>query len=320
MDVASGLARRSGRAGAGAACLDHAGSWWRSNRRRVRSHLLSTSASRSRAHREIGDPQVLRGDAVRGIADDERDVGALRRALRAQDRVVLDGLGDLGGAADAGRVHHHERAPVDRERRCRSRHAWYPTSETITRSPPRKRVDQRGLADVRAADHREAHESSSSSGSASSSGSSATTRSSRSPAPSPCAADTGLGSPSPSRWKSGRAQVRGGRSCSRRRSPDVAAPQQVGELLVAGPHPARASTTKTATSASASAARAWSWIERRAGGLVEVDAAGVDQREAAPFHSVASSLRSRVMPGARRRPPRAICVSRLTSEDLPTFG
>src|SRR5215218_2085532 len=46
------------------------------------------------AHRKLRDPHVLRGDAVLGIADDERDVGALGRPLGAQRRVVLDVVGD----------------------------------------------------------------------------------------------------------------------------------------------------------------------------------------------------------------------------------
>ena len=80
----------------------------------------------------------------------------------------------------------------------------------------------------------------------------------------------------------------------------VAAAQDVGDLLSRpGACPARASTTNSATWASASAARAWSWMRDGQRILVvEVDAAGVDQRERAlPFQSVASSLRSRVTPG-----------------------
>ena len=70
----------------------------------------------ARLHRQLGDAQVLRGDAVGGVADDERDVGALGRPLRAQRRVVLDGLGDLRLAAHAGGVDDDELAAVDLQR------------------------------------------------------------------------------------------------------------------------------------------------------------------------------------------------------------
>ena len=55
--------------------------------------------------------------------------------------------------------------------------------------------------------------------------------------------------------------------------------------------------------------------------VVEVDAAGVDQREraAVPLAS-ASSLRSRVTPGSSCTTASRDSVRRLTSEDLPTFG
>src|SRR3954471_18715773 len=52
-------------------------------------------------HREIGDAEVLGGHTVLGVAHDERDVGSARGLLGAQARVVLDGLLDLRGAADA---------------------------------------------------------------------------------------------------------------------------------------------------------------------------------------------------------------------------
>ena len=74
------------------------------------------------------------------------------------------------------------------------------------------------------------------------------------------------------------------RSCWRRRRPAArrgAAGRRSPRRRAAAP--ARASTTSSATSASASAARAWSWIETASGSVVvEVDAAGVDQREAPP--------------------------------------
>ena len=111
-----------------------------------------------RLHRQLGDAQVLGGDAVGRVADDERDVGALGRALRAQRRVVLDRLAAPwpGGACPAvststswrpstssARVDRVARGAGDARRRSRAR-------------SPRKRVDQRGLADVRAGRSRRA--------------------------------------------------------------------------------------------------------------------------------------------------------------------
>src|SRR5215212_5917507 len=55
-------------------------------------------------HRHLGNPQVLGGDALGGVADDDRDVGPLDRPFRAQLRVVVDGAGNLGTAPQAGGV------------------------------------------------------------------------------------------------------------------------------------------------------------------------------------------------------------------------
>ena len=122
-------------------------------------------------------------------------------------------------------------------------------------------------------------------GVSSSSGSSSTRRSSRSPVPRPWAAETAIGSPSPSPWNScasgrslGRVDLVGGdddrqrcRGAGCRRSP---------RRRGAGRRARRRRAARPA--ASASAARAWSWIETGQRVLVvEVDAAGVDQREAA---------------------------------------
>ena len=88
-------------------------------------------------------------------------------------------------------------------------------------------VDQRGLADVRAADDRDARRRSpgppGSVAAAGLAGSASSTiaRSSRSPVPRPCAAETANGSPRPERVELGcdRARPRGGRPCWRRRPP-----------------------------------------------------------------------------------------------------
>ena len=58
--------------------------------------LVEHERSRAAAlHRHLGDPEVLGGDAVRGVANHERDVGALGGPLRAQRGVVLERLADL---------------------------------------------------------------------------------------------------------------------------------------------------------------------------------------------------------------------------------
>src|SRR4051812_31189324 len=67
-------------------------------------------------HRQLGDAQVLARDAVGRVADDERDVGALDRALRAQGRVVLDRVLDLRLAAQPGGVDEDHAPAVDLER------------------------------------------------------------------------------------------------------------------------------------------------------------------------------------------------------------
>ena len=84
----------------------------------------------------------------------------------------------------------------------------------------------------------------------------------------------------------------------------------------------RARRARAATaSASAIAARACAWTARESSSLgLEVDAAGVDQSKPTPFHSHSSALRSRVTPASAwttaSRPP----ARRLTSVDLPTLG
>ena len=64
-------------------------------------------------HRQLADPQVLGGDALGGVADDDRDVGALGRALGAQLRVVVDRAGDLRPPAQPGGVDQDDAPPAD---------------------------------------------------------------------------------------------------------------------------------------------------------------------------------------------------------------
>ena len=252
----------------------------------VRSHLLSTSAVAQPAlHRELGDPQVLRGHAVLGVADDERDVGALGRPLGAQRRVVLDRLRDLGGAADAGRVDEHHPAAVDLDRVSIASRVVPATRQTITRSQPRNALTSDDLPTFGRPITARRTTSSSSSGSSSP----GRELDDRGRAGRPC---RGPGRRTPAAARRGRGRGTraraAGRSASRScwpRRPPAARPRRRMSAISSSPgrRPARASTTSSATSASASAARAWSWIETASGSSsLEVDAAGVDQREAPP--------------------------------------
>ncbi len=109
-----------------------------------------------RLHRELGDPQVLGGDAFGRVAHHERHVRALGRTAGAQRGVVLHGVRHLRLPAHPGGVDQGHAAALHAQRRvdrvagraCELRHDHaFLTQEA---------VDQRGLADVRAADHRQA--------------------------------------------------------------------------------------------------------------------------------------------------------------------
>ena len=148
-------------------------------------------------------------------------------------------------------------------------------------------------------------------------------RSSRSPLPSPCAAETGIGSPRPSRWNSPAsgmsartsdlfAATSTGKPLRRRRSAISSSP---------GRSPPLTSTTSTASCASDNAAVAWSRIEPAIGSgssrSMPPVSTSVNLR---PFHSQSSSLRSRVTPARSSTTASREPLSRLTSELLPTFG
>ena len=197
------------------------------------------------------------------------------------------------------------------------------TSETITRSRPRNALTSEDLPTFGRPITASRTRSSSSSGPSSSAGSSSTIRSSRSPVPSPCAAETGIGSPSPSPWKSCASGMSRGESILFAASTTGTPPRRRMSAISSSPgrSPARASTTSIATWASASAARAWSWIETASGSSSSRSTPPVSiSVNVRPFQSVSSSLRSRVMPGRSCTTASRDCVRRLTSEDLPTFG
>ena len=118
-------------------------------------HVPLVQHDRGRAaglHRQLGDAQILRGDAVGGVTDDERDIRALGGALGAQRRVVLDRVRDLRLAAHAGGVDEDQLALADHQRHV-DRVAG--GARDVGDDHPllaEEAVDERGLADVRPAD------------------------------------------------------------------------------------------------------------------------------------------------------------------------
>ncbi len=79
--------------------------------------MLSTIAvAQPGLHRQLGDAQILGGDAVGGVAHHERDIGAFGGAARAQGGVVLDRVRDLRLAAHAGGVDEDQLALSDQQR------------------------------------------------------------------------------------------------------------------------------------------------------------------------------------------------------------
>ena len=107
-------------------------------------------------HRQLGDPQVLRGHAVGGVADDQRDVRALGRPLGAQRREVLDGLLDLGAAPDPGGVDEQHPAAVDLDRGVDRVAGGARDLGDDHPLAAEEGVDEARLADVRAPDHGQA--------------------------------------------------------------------------------------------------------------------------------------------------------------------
>ena len=88
-----------------------------------------------------------------------------------------------------------------------------------------------------------------------------------------------------------------------------------------GRMPALASTTSIATSASESAARAWSWIETASGSSSSRSTPPVSiSVKRAPVPVGRELLAIARDPGRSCTTASRDCVRRLTSEDLPTFG
>ena len=196
------------------------------------------------------------------------------------------------------------------------------TSDTITRSSPRiafSRLDLPTFGRPRIA----TRIASSPTCDGPAPGNRATTASSRSPVPWPCSADSGIGSPRPSRWNSSASVSRAGSSILfASRKTCLRAERRISATSSSpGVIPAFASTTKSTRSASATAARAWSAIERVIGERSATSTPPVSiSRNSVPAHSQTSSLRSRVTPGVSWTTAARVPVSRLTSVDLPTLG
>ena len=108
-------------------------------------------------HRHLGDAQILGGDPVGRVADDQRDVGALGGAARAHRRVVLERLADLRGPSQPGGIDQHDRPALEADRQVdrvsrRAGDAGHDHAIPIGAADGREAVDQRGFADVRASD------------------------------------------------------------------------------------------------------------------------------------------------------------------------
>ena len=142
-------------------------------------------------HRQLGDPQVLGGDALGGVADDDRDVGALDRPFGAQLGVVVDACRRPWSGGAGRRCRPGSTGGRRPRARCRSRRGWCRrASETITRSEPRKALTSEDLPTLgRPITATRTASSSSARGGAVAERS--TIASSRSPVPSPWVAETG---------------------------------------------------------------------------------------------------------------------------------
>ncbi len=141
--------------------------------------------------------------------------------------------------------------------------------------------------------------------------------------PCPCIAESGNGSPRPSRWNSSAfASCEGSSILFASTSTGLCAMRRISATSSSpGVIPARASTTKSTRSASSTASRAWSAIERVISLLSAMSMPPVSiTRKRRPRHSTTSSFRSRVTPGVSCTTAARVAVNRFTSVDLPTFG
>ena len=234
-------------------------------------------------HRQLGDPQVLGGDAVGRVAHDERDVGPLGRALRAQRRVVLDRVAHLALAPHAGGVDERHPAVAHDERHVDrvARRAGHVGDDHAVLA--QEAVDERGLADVRPPDDGEPHDVLV--------GLVVVLGQERHERVEQIAAAEPLGGRHRDRLAEPESVELGGERHVAHRVDlvggdehrDARAAQQVGKLLVAGAHAGLRVDDEQRDGrvgdpgAGLIADRAGQWVD-----VLEVDAAGVDEREAAP--------------------------------------
>ena len=194
-------------------------------------------------HRQLGDAQVLGGDARRRRRRRRSRRRRARPPLGAQLRVVVDRAGDLGAAPQAGGVDQQHRPPVDLELgvdRVAGRAGALGDDHPLGAE---EGVDQRGLADVGAADRPRRGR-----------------RPRRPPrrgalaeqldqrgragrrVPRPCVAETAIGSPRPSPWNSAAEVLVAGAVdlVDDDEDGDVGAAQRLRQLGVAGAQPGAA--------------------------------------------------------------------------------
>ena len=232
------------------------------------------------------------------------------------------------GACAAGRRCRPAGTPGRRARAaCRSRRASCPAaSETIVRSAPIERVEQRRLADVRPPEDRDPDRrvARRSRRASPRSDSRSTITSSRSPVPWPCIPESGqrVAEPEPMELERRALLRRGRRPCWRSRAPACRLRgRSSASSSSPGVTPARASATSSTRSASAIAARACSTIERTIASALAMSTPPVSiSRKRLPAQSHTSSLRSRVVPLVSCTTAARVAVSRLISVDLPTLG
>src|SRR5215203_1424969 len=146
-------------------------------------------------HRQLGRTQVLGGDPLDGVADDDRDVGAVHRPFGAQLRVVIDRpRRPAVSTRTTGRPSTSSRVSI-------ASRVVPAMSETITRSEPRKALTSEDLPTLgRPITATRTVSSSSSCGSRSPRATTIASR--RSPVPRPWVEETGSGSPRPRAWNS----------------------------------------------------------------------------------------------------------------------
>ena len=273
---------------------------------------------------DVGDREVLIDDALARVDEDERDVRALRGLERAELRVVLDALTLLALPAQARPCRRGRRSSRRGGAPCRSSRASFPgTSETMTRSRPSERVQERRLADVRPAEDRDpdrllADRPLAVPGQAA-------RRSRRGGRPS-----RGRGAPRSGSGRRGRdggtraprGRGAGRRACSRARARAAAtragsprAPRRpASRPLSRRRRRARGPPPRPPARACAAICGPNGPVSARSTPPVSM------RRNVVPDHSQRSSLRSRVTPGVSWTTAVRVAVRRLISVDLPTFG